>query len=138
MKIYIAAKYGKRFELRELADRLRSRGHEVTSRWLDNGEEVAMSAEAAALMDIDDVFAADVLFFLAEPVGSQNTGGGRYVEFGYALAMGKRIIAVQPGEPQLVTDGRYRSVECVFLAHPSVKLVATIGDAEWYINEGTF
>lgn len=138
MKIYIAAKYGKRFELRDLADRLRNRGHVVTSRWLDNGEEAAMTPEAAAQMDIDDVNAADLVLFLAEPVGSQNTGGGRYFELGYAVAVNKAIIAVQPGEPQLVNDGRYRSHEVVFLAHPSVHLVATIEDAEWYINNEGF
>jgi len=130
MKIYIAAKYGKRFELRDLADHLRSLGHDVTSRWLDNGAEQTMSPEYAAQMDIEDVDRAELLLFFAEPVGSLNTGGGRYFELGYALANDKIIVAVQPGAPQPTNDGRYRSHEAVFLAHPRIHaLVPTIDDA---------
>lgn len=135
MNIYIAAKYGKRFELRDLADLLRNQGHEVTSRWIENGEETAMTAQYAAQMDIDDIDRADLVLFLAEPVGSLNTGGGRYFELGYALAMGKRLVAVQPGDPQPTSDGRYRSHEVVFLAHPAVHLVNTLDAAVAFITE---
>jgi hypothetical protein len=129
MRIYIAAKYGRRFELRDVAKRLRGYGHEVTSRWLDNGEEQSMTPTSAALMDIEDVERADTVLFIAEEVGSLNTGGGRYVELGWALARDKRIIAVQPPNVQPTDDGRYRTHEVVFLAHPSIFIVASIDEA---------
>lgn len=93
-KVYIAAKYHRRFTLRYVANALRSNGHEVTSKWLDNGEEEAGSAAAAAQMDIDDVSAADTVLFFGEPHGSKNSGGGRWFELGLAFAWGKRCIVV--------------------------------------------
>ena len=53
--------------------------------------------QAAALMDLRDVDSADCVIFMAEPYGSENRGGGRYFEYGYAFAMQKHIIVIQPG-----------------------------------------
>jgi nucleoside 2-deoxyribosyltransferase len=97
LKIYIAAKYARRYELRLVAEQLREMGHECTSQWIDNGEESKGQTDAA-LMDIADVMRADAVLFIAEPYRSQNTGGGRYFELGYAYASGKAIYIVQPGE----------------------------------------
>jgi nucleoside 2-deoxyribosyltransferase len=49
------------------------------------------------------------------PRGTPSTGGGRHVEFGYALAKGKRVVVI--GER-----------ENVFHHHPSVKLHASVDD----------
>mgnify|MGYP000969945027 CR=1 FL=1 len=123
MKIYIAAKYAKRYELRPVVEQLRAMGHECTSQWIDNGEE-SKGQQAAALMDLADVDRADILLMIAEPYRSMNTGGGRYVEFGYAYAQGKRIIMVQPGDV----------FETVFGALPRVTPVASMQDALAFIG----
>lgn len=104
MKIYIAGRYSRRDEFREVAKKLVSYGHEVTSRWLDEQIDVAHSmadltpayaAKAAAhdLSDIDDAVA--ILFFSEDALTPR---GGRHVEFGYALAQGKWIYVIGPKE----------------------------------------
>lgn len=124
MKIYIAAKYAKRYELRPVVEQLRAMGHECTSQWIDNGEE-SKGQRAAALMDLADVDRADMVIFLAEHHRSQNIGGGRWFEFGYAFAKEKKIIVVQPGE----------AFETVFCALPYVTPVASIADALAFIGQ---
>lgn len=126
MKIYIAAKYAKRYELRPIVEQLRAMGHECTSQWIDNGEE-SKGQRAAALMDLQDVDRADMLLMIAEPYRSMNTGGGRWVEFGYAFAKGKRIVLVQQGDV----------FETVFCALPNIFPVASISDALLYISKAT-
>src|SRR5690606_27818413 len=98
MRVYVAARYGRRFELRTFASALRSNGIEVTAQWLDNGEETAGSARQAALMDVEDVRRADAIVFFGEPHGSRNRGGGRWFELGLAFAIGKRCLAVLDGK----------------------------------------
>lgn len=115
MKIYIAAKYERRFLLRSVRTLLEAQGHTITSQWLDNAEE-SKSREAGALMDVDDVMRAEACVFLGEPKGSANRGGGRWFEFGLAYALGRRCIAV------LYTGGH----ESVFTALPTVETVETI------------
>lgn len=90
MKVYLAAPYPLREQMCNTADTLRAAGHTITSRWL-LGDELT---HQAAQMDLDDVYAADVLIAV-NPVGWETIGtGGRHAEFGYALALGKKIILV--------------------------------------------
>jgi nucleoside 2-deoxyribosyltransferase len=96
---------------RELRAQLQQTGHVVTSRWLDNEEESKDKA-AAAQMDLDDVDSADALVLLGLPKGTTYKGGGRMVEFGYAVAKGKKLF--------LVTDR-----ECVFGWLPQVTFCST-------------
>lgn len=107
MKIYVAGKFGMREKFRSTRDRLRALGHEVTSRWLDDNEGgssasagSAEKSEAAATEDVEDVRAADAVMFFSMPVGSLNTGGGRYFELGLAFSEGKRLIVV--GEKETI------------------------------------
>lgn len=93
-KVYIAARYDRRFELRFAANALRANGHEVTAQWLDNAEEFKESMAAAAQMDLDDIDRADTILFIGEAFGSANRGGGRWFELGYAYALGKRLFVV--------------------------------------------
>lgn len=90
-RVYIAAPY----ELREEAKRIRldliARGFIVTSRWLTQTDE---NGDEFARMDLADVAAADVLLAL-NPADFANKGtGGRHVELGYALALGKEVAVV--------------------------------------------
>lgn len=124
MNIYIAAKYKRRFELRELAEQLKAAGHVVTSQWLWNAEEEKNTIREAAQMDVDDVMRADTLVFFGEPQASENRGGGRWFEFGMAHACGMRTIAVLNMDP---THGGHDHLpighESVFTALPEVELV---------------
>jgi hypothetical protein len=104
MKVYLAAGYERREEIREYAAQARSKGIEVTSRWLDGPEmrfeEVGAGERTIrALEDLDDVRAADVLVAFTIERGSATTaGGGRHVELGYALALRKLVRVVGPSE----------------------------------------
>jgi hypothetical protein len=122
MKIYLAARYSRREELCRYREILQLEGHTVTSRWLngdhqigDTGIPIGESGEnlveagdderAAALRlkfaqdDVEDVAAAGVLISFTETPRELNSSrGGRHVEFGYALALGKWCILVGPRE----------------------------------------
>lgn len=93
MRVYLASNYSTHPEMRINARLLESLGHVVTSEWISGthgGEDRAAYAE----IDLRDVDSADALiFFAASPEGSR-TRGGKHVEFGYALAKGKRIFLV--------------------------------------------
>lgn len=103
MKIFLCSRYSRRDEMRTIANELRRCGHTVTSRWLDtewdrtddSGSAAAPSAcrEEFAVKDLEDVAASDCLIAFTEPPRSSGRGG-RHVELGAALALGKRIIVV--------------------------------------------
>lgn len=102
MKVYLAARYSRREQLKELAAELERMGHTVTSRWLEtewvNRPDQSSAAppeyrQKYAAIDLEDVRAADVVISFTESPGD-GSRGGRHVEFGYALALGKRMIVV--------------------------------------------
>ena len=117
VKVYLAARYSRHPEMQGYARMLRHFGVEVTSRWINgshqsmlNGEVLGPEREAMfesghpdreaqrrefAQHDWDDVMAADVVIsFTEQPRTVGNSRGGRHVEFGAALAAGKRCIVV--------------------------------------------
>ena len=95
MKIYLAANYSTFPQMQEHAKTLEKDGHEVTSEWITGTHDKDDRAEYARI-DLRDVDAAEaVIFFSEAPVGSR-TRGGKHVEFGYALAKGKRVFIVGP------------------------------------------
>ena len=106
MKVYLAARYSRRDELREHKSILEKHGIEVTSRWLLENEpldsKMGQHTEdfyvETANIDIEDIDVADaVVFFSEEPfVGTPR--GGRHVEFGYAHAIGRPIYVIGPKE----------------------------------------
>ncbi|HXT99649.1 MAG TPA: hypothetical protein VN903_01565, partial [Polyangia bacterium] len=100
MKIYLAAHYDRRWQMLAVASTLEHAGHEVTSRWIAGGRgaDPAVIPAVEALVDLGH---ADCLVaFTEEP--SRDTGradsGDRHVEFGIALAAGKRLCVVGPRE----------------------------------------
>lgn len=100
MKLYLAARYQRGKELLDNHIQLLARGHEPTSQWvfqsLSTELELPLTqAATACLRDIDRAEA--VVFFAEEPTVGYNTGG-RHVEFGYAIAKGKRIFVIGPQE----------------------------------------
>jgi len=102
MKVYLAAAWGRRLEIAQVAEQLRALGIEITSRWLT--EETDMSSDRAqflaerAEIDLADVDAADALVrftdTLAPTVDGRLISGARMVEFGYAKARGKILYVV--------------------------------------------
>lgn len=125
MKIYLCARYSRRNELRAVREELQRQGHTVTSRWLDTEWEEKDSAGSSAappeyrhefaVKDIEDVVAADCLIAFTEPPRSSGRGG-RHVEFGAALALGKRLIVVGCREN-------------LFYHHPRVEFFAETSEA---------
>lgn len=88
MKVYIAAPY----ELRDFAiaamKALEARDIEVTSSWLRHLDE---EGDKYARIDLADVARAEVLLAVNPEEFRRSGTGGRHVEFGYAVALNKRI-----------------------------------------------
>jgi hypothetical protein len=117
MKIYLAGRYTSVPEMRERRAQLARLGHTVTSQWIDHHGSVPFPltpetlGAAAGVADTawSDVADADtVISFTASGTGK----GGRHVEFGMGIALGKRSIVI--GER-----------EHVFHALPAVELYST-------------
>jgi nucleoside 2-deoxyribosyltransferase len=114
VKVYLAARFSDRHYMELVADRLKTHGFEITSRWVYGGEE-GLTREQIAVLDIDDVDTADAVISFTQPFGTMTKGGGRHVEFGYGMARGKRLILI--GER-----------ENVFHHFPGVEIYATLDD----------
>ena len=118
MKVYLAARYSRKDEMREYADRLHRADHHVTSRWVEvkhNVEDIDRDHELAsryASEDSEDLTAADAVVVFTEHPRKELTRGGRHVEFGMALALQKRLFVVGPPEN-------------VFYALPQVEVYCT-------------
>jgi hypothetical protein len=97
--VYFAARYSRLEELNSYRGELEALGIEVTSRWLRTqrrGSNANYSEDEwrdLALIDQEDVLAADVMLFFAEEPGDGGNGG-RHVELGMALALGKDVVLV--------------------------------------------
>lgn len=118
MKVYIAAPYAARDHVRAWLTWLLPRTSlEVTSSWLDADHEIhAGTVDTApdmpdeyayqhSMKDCVEIYSADALILLTHSFVSQwgftlaqTTSGGRHIETGYALAIGKPVIVV--GEPE--------------------------------------
>ena len=94
MKIYLAAKFERRAELRPIRDKLWAMGHEVVSNWIDEVKKPeGMSSDQfkrkLAVKDLAQIESAD-LFILDTFVVSER--GGKEVEFGLALGQFQGIL----------------------------------------------
>ena len=95
--VYLAADYSLKDELYILALILEAADLEVTSRWIRAKNEpiAGLSQERrreCAEIALEDIRAADV-FVLVNPGEHANSGtGGRHVELGYALGLGKPVV----------------------------------------------
>lgn len=107
MKVYLAARWTRRDEMRIYADDLAQRGHTCTSQWLygntfgDDGHRALTDAESGmcATVDLANIDAADIIVCFTEHPGSGAARGGRHVELGYALGRGDvYVIVVGPIE----------------------------------------
>lgn len=134
--IYIAAKYGRRFDLRAVAQRLQQEGHTITSTWLWDDEPNGDKLEAHALRDCAEVRAADAVIFVGEPQASENRGGGRWFEFGFGYALGKVCICWLSYKTGLGGhDHLPAGHESVFTGLPDVHIARTDEDLIRILNE---
>ena len=100
MRIYIAARYDRRFEMLGAASALERAGHHVTSHWIEGGRGDD-PAIVPAVEDLIDLARADCLVSFTEDPGRNvpwAARGGRHVEFGVAVATGKRLCILGPRE----------------------------------------
>jgi hypothetical protein len=119
MKIYIAARFEKREEIRELHRMLEARGHEISGDWTTHRpikpyEAHPELAEQYAVEDIDGVKKSDVFILLTDEAGT-----GMYVELGAALFSNSKT-----GKPKIYVVGG--SLTSVFHFHPAVNRRASI------------
>ncbi len=120
MKLYIAAHSQE--TAKRLKDSLEARGHEVVSKWIVADTKFGLGIAAytdkerhdLALMDEHDVRRADAVVLVAEAEG-RTVPGGKHVETGIALALGRRVFVV----------GRR---ENLFHWHPLVTVLATFDE----------
>lgn len=102
-KIYMAAKYSRREEMENYAPRLEAAGWKVNARWVF-GEEEGMSGADISAMDLEDVETSDALVIFTHPRAEPQSGGGRFVEMGYAMALNKDIYVIGPVENVFCED----------------------------------
>jgi hypothetical protein len=116
MRIYLASRFDRSAEMREVAGRLAAAGHFVTSRWI-HGRQVGPDL-VSAIEDVEDLASADCLVSFTEHatrMAPWTARGGRHVEFGIALAARKRLCVVGPREN-------------IFHHLPKVEVYATVDD----------
>lgn len=100
MKFYLASRYSRIEEMQAVRADLAAAGHEVTARWVNGNHQVSddeLTTELSAQFaheDAEDLAAADTVISFTESPRCGPTRGGRHVEFGLALALGKRVIVV--------------------------------------------
>lgn len=113
-RLYLAARYSRRLELVGYRAVLQAMGFVVTSRWLDGEhqygpgtrlvqEQLQSDLDLAArfaIEDAEDVADATVLVSFTEPPRQPSTNrGGRHVEFGLALGLGRMdLVVIGPRE----------------------------------------
>lgn len=120
MKVYLAAPYAEMPRMQQWAVKLREAGHTCTSRWIYGP---LLPFKAAAQMDLNDIDEADAVVSMTLAPGSMFSSGGRHVEFGYALARGKRLIIINSVGP-----------ENIFHELPQVVRARSIEDAIRYLR----
>lgn len=112
MKVYVACHNP---DLAEgIANKLRKRGWEITSRWHDGRpfkpteEHTHQERMDIAMMDVDGVTAADAVVLIAGP---EKYSGGKFVEAGIAIGQGKPVYVVGRRENMLLWHPLVRTFE---------------------------
>jgi nucleoside 2-deoxyribosyltransferase len=125
MKIYIAAAFSQKDEVKQKAEELEALGHECTSRWRfqpptgagDGTDPLQKETYIKyAKEDLEDIRRANLTVILTD---KPSTTGGKHVELGYCLGQSKRVATV--GEKrenifQWLTPEHYETWE-EFISH---------------------
>lgn len=95
MIFYVSHNYAAKYQpfLPSFIEGLKEQGHLCNSRWLDvpPGHYSFEEQQTHAMHDLLDVSGCDYLIHFSDKVG-EKCGRGKFVEVGYALAIGKRIL----------------------------------------------
>lgn len=121
MKIYVAARFEKKEEVRVLYGRLKVFGHTITADWTlhipiapyDQNQEMARNYAREDLLGSTD---CDIFILLSD----ENGGMGVHTEFGAALLSYQKF-----GKPLIYVVGQYNTRN-IFYFHPGVNRRETI------------
>jgi nucleoside 2-deoxyribosyltransferase len=102
MRVYLAARYSRKNEISKLVPVFGTHGLSVCSRWLRETESPDcklsdFSPEVCrnfAEVDWEDIEACDTFVFFSEDPLVGTPRGGRHVELGLALGLGKRVVVI--------------------------------------------
>lgn len=104
MRFYLAARYSRFPEMQQYAKELEALGHTVTSRWIRGDHDIRAHGQSEADWwmpcwaeeDWEDLHAAECCISFTEPPKDVpgRSRGGRHVEFGAALALGKGLVVI--------------------------------------------
>jgi nucleoside 2-deoxyribosyltransferase len=113
MKIYIASHDQELAQ--QAADYLELMGHELVARWVwypfnPTETHTIQERKDIAQMDADDVADCDCLILLSGPA---KYSGGKFVEAGIALALGKRVVVVGVRENMLLWHPKVEQIDDV-------------------------
>jgi nucleoside 2-deoxyribosyltransferase len=105
-KIYLANQFHLKNETQQYAKELTALGHEITAAWLNEPDQSTDSLHAVtfnfsalvAKQDLYDISYADTFVVFKVDPDQSTRRGGRHVETGAALLMGKRVIVCGPRE----------------------------------------
>ena len=122
MKIYLAARFGKKEEVRYLYRRFKELGYEIASDWtlhkpIKPYESNHETAREYSIEDINAVRNCDVFILMTDEAGT-----GMYVELGVAISSN-----IEQGKPKIYVIGEHTS-RSMFYFHPSVNRRKTIDD----------
>lgn len=129
MKIYIATKFENQQNFHELAEKLRARGHTITHDWTTescegmDGAERFHYTQQCAIKDVQGVAAADAVVVITHPKLS-----GALTELGVAIGLNKRIVIVNPWNPEAPYN--------IFYHLPYVEHVKTLDGAAEALGYG--
>lgn len=100
MNLYLAAAFHRKPEMLAAKALCEKAGHVITSRWLIESTDDPMHEPIlGAQMDLQDIERSTGLILFSDgPRGTPIIGGGRLVEFGYALRFMPFIAVVGPIE----------------------------------------
>ena len=116
VKFYTASLFSEKDDSLAISLRIEDElGWVSNASWLKGGE-VGLSRAQISELDLSDVESADNFVIVSHPRGTPKPGGGRWVEFGYALALGKTCYVIGPYENVFCHDLRvvvYPTVTCL-------------------------
>jgi len=118
MKVYVAASFTQKDDVREIYEMLREDGHEISSDWTAHSpirpyDQNREMASQYAANDMDGVDACDVFVLLAD---SSTISTGKHAELGGAI-MSRKLLE----KPQIYIVGENLG-ESIFYFHPSVNI----------------
>ncbi len=129
MKVYIAARFNKKQEVRHLYSKFKKLGHEIAADWtlhklIKPYENNVKIAREYSVEDINAVRNCDVFILLSDEAGT-----GMYVELGAAISSN-----LEHGKPKIYVVGDHIS-RSMFYFHPSVNRRKTIDEVLEEIKE---